>query len=265
MMMDVMITGASGSLGSLFREFFSEHALTLVSRSTLKAGQNENWIQSEDLLDENGWAQFKFNKKYDLVLHLAEPVKREMTSEEIDRVVSSHKHFIANALEHSARVLYPLTAYRYDRNLGKKSATYTSIKERVFAENHHLKRVSFPVVHPLLDYGRGIHSIIQLEKRIPLVNVFCDFAAEMPVLYKRDLKDFLFLTLSDGVVDVYTRIIPISEVFSSQNRADIELFSCFVKMVAGIFPPNPSIDLLLHGRQIVQPTNFVLNSSKRLG
>lgn len=257
MKLNIMITGASGSLGTLFREFFSGHDLTLLARSPLKTGQNENWIQSGDLLDANWWAQFPFNQKYDLVLHLAEPVKREMTSDEIDRLVSSHSHFIAKALEHSARVLYPLTAYRYDSNLGKKSASYTTTKERVFAENRHLKGISFPVFHPLIDYGKGIHSIVQLEKKIPLINIFCDFTAEMPVLCKNDLKNFLFSTSSDGLINVYSKITPISEVFANQNRSNLPILSRLLKMTVGIFSFISTFNLLLRGRRIGRQTDFI--------
>ena len=259
MVLNVMITGASGSLGSLFREFFSEHALTLVSRSPLKTGQNENWTQSGDLLDQNWWAHFPFSKKYDLVLHLAEPVKREMTTNEIDRLVSSHNQFIANALEHSATVLYPLTAYRYDRKLGNKSATYRTIKERVFADNRHLKRMCFPVFHPLIDYGKGIHSIIQLERKIPLVNIFCDFSAEIPVLCKNDLENLLFSTLSDGMMDVYSKIVPISELFANQNRSNLHVLSRLLKTVISIFSFIPIFDLLLRGRRIDKQADFILS------
>ena len=250
MKLNVMITGASGSLGSLFREFFSEHDLTLVSRSPLMTDQNENWIQAGDLLDANWWSNFAFSKKYDLVLHLAEPVKREIANDEIERVVNSHKHFIAKALEYSTRVLYPLTAYRYDSKLGNQSATYATIKERVFAENRHLKRISFPVFHPLIDYGKGIHSIIQLERKIPIVNIFCDFSAEMPVLCKNDLKNFLFSTLNDGVTDVFSRIAPIATVFANQNRVNLHILSSLLKMFIGVFSFVPTINLLIRGRRI---------------
>ena len=262
-MKTILITGASGSLGSLFREFFYEQSLTLISRSHLKTSPNEVWIQSGDLLDDNWWTHFQFDKKYDLVLHLAEPVKREMTSDEINCLVSSHNHFIANALEHSATVLYPLTAYRYDVKLSEKSTTYAIIKERVFAENCHLKRISFPVFHPLIDYGKGVHSIIKLERKIPLINIFCAFNAAMPVLCKNDLKNMLNSPMNDGITDVYSRITPISEIFMDQNRSNLYIFSRLLKMAASIFLPSSS--LLLRGRRIDQQSDFILRIQDRYG
>ncbi|MBK9521678.1 MAG: NAD(P)-dependent oxidoreductase [Rhodocyclaceae bacterium] len=253
----VMITGASGSLGTLFREFYAAHRVTLVSRSPLIVMQNEKWIQAGDLLDPGWWADFQFDGEYDRVIHLAEPVKREMSDDEVDRVVLSHNNFIAAAIGISPSVVYPLTAYRYDRRLCRKAATYTAIKERVLLANKHRTGLSFPIFHPLIDYGDGIHSTIKFERKIPFFNLFCDFDLELPVLYKATIKSYLFSPMADGVKDVYTKIDRISNIFNAGRRLNIVALSRLIKLTLNALSFVYAFELLTHGRKLAQPTNFV--------
>lgn len=251
-MRNILITGASGSLGSLARMIFSNDSVTLISRRQILVGDNEVWHKSEDLNNFQWWESFVFKKQYDLVLHFAEPVKSVMSDSDISNIVRSHVGFIASARKHCERVIYPLTAYCYDARVKKSAQAYVQIKKKVHAALQNEEVALFPIFHPLIDYGDGLAKLITMEKMFPIVNLFYCFDARLPVLTRRGIEKFLIedhRTLNKKC-DVYSNVASVSELFASAQRGNSQFISGCFKVLCRCLTFLPEVQLLISGRDI---------------
>jgi hypothetical protein len=252
----VLITGASGGIAKIARSVYSDKKITLLSRSKICVNKNENWIQSQDLNNFQWWSSLEFDYKFDLVLHFAEPVKASISDEYVNNISDSHISFLSNISNSNTLSVYPLTAYRYDKILYGKEYKYSQIKNKTFSALNKNKNILFPVFHPVIDYGSGLYKIINLNKKIPFVNIFYSFDAKLPVLNRSTLHLFLenlknYHTF--GVVDVYSDVQKVSSIFSSNKRLNIGFMSILFKTVLRLFYFVPQIRLLLDGRKINTP------------
>ena len=248
----VLITGASGFLGTLAREIFKDKQLTLISRSSIGIKKNEVWIKAEDLTDHEWWGMFNFDHKYDLILHFAEPVKNLLNKRSIDSVVQSHINFLSNASNLAAYAIYPLTAYCYDKTLSKRQFIYLQIKNRVSLSLRDDKNILLPIFHPLVDFGGGLSKLIALEKKIPFLNLFCSFNAQIPILKRKDLELF-FVNLdhsNSNLLDIYSNTSHVSQLFYRKERFDLKFISVAFKFLCFLFFFLPQISLLVIGRKI---------------
>jgi len=247
----VLISGASGFLGTLSREIFYDKQLTLISRTIKDLKKNEVWIKGENLTNFEWWSAYVFEQDYDLVMHFAEPVKSYLDPVSVDRVIKSHLNFLSNASKIEAYVIYPLTAYCYDNFLSKKQITYLQIKNEVSSVFRDDINILLPIFHPLVDFGDGLKKLIYLEKKIPLVNLFCSFHAKILILKRRDLELF-FLNLdyrNSGILDIYSKKIEVSQLFQSRKRIDLKLISIPFKFLCFLVSFLPQARLLLSGRK----------------
>ena len=251
--MKVLITGASGKIGTLARLAFSSENVTLMSRTHCECGANENWIECPSLDDVEWWANKGIGCEYDLVLHLAEPVKKMMQRHEFLNVVDSHVAFIKNASVKSCLVFYPQTALVYDRVLGKSEQLYLSIKKNVVAKTKGINNILIPVVHPMINYGDGLSNMRDFIQKIPFLNPLCDFKSTVPILYKNDLEKYLRSICDqadDRPTDYYSCELSVSDVFREKNKIDIVFFSFVLRKVLSFFVCVPKVYLLLNGRRL---------------
>ncbi|MDC1318297.1 hypothetical protein N8Z61_02815 [Candidatus Thioglobus sp.] len=250
---NVLITGASGSLGRLIREIYWDKNLTLISRSKLVLKKNEVWLEAQDLVNSQWWSEFRFDGEYDLIIHFAEPVKKSLSIDYVNKIVESHTEFITNASKSGALIIYPLSAYSYDSKISKSQLGYFQIKTKVSEKNKSNKNVIFPIIHPLVDYGSGLNKLISIEKKIPLVNIFCSFNAQLPILKKEDLELF-FININQvdlNQKDVYSDIRSISKIFYSKERFNFKFLSIIFKIICLTFSYSSQIKMLVKGRKII--------------
>jgi hypothetical protein len=251
--MKILITGASGYLGSVLRHIFVNDEVTLLSRKTAIPNKNEQSFISKNLQDDGWWNSLPAAGTYDVVIHLAEPVRKNVSDDLNQSIIDGHISFIEHFTGTGAKVIYPLTAYLYDTNLSRSNRIYANIKQGVYNRLKGNSKVSFPVIHPICDSGHGLGKLIQIEKKIPLINTMCSFDSTIPILRLVDLKTIFSdpISMIPGQFDMFSEILPIREIFKDDARANGHLISravfCFLRFLRFI----PDINLLIYGRQIV--------------
>lgn len=250
--LNILITGASGSLATLARNIFSRHNVTLLSSLPCECGPNETWIRSRKLQDLNWWTECKFDVFFDLVLHFAEPVRAKLSQNDVEKVILSHIEFIKNISLSAKFVIYPQTALVYDKYLSSCDNNYVKIKRGVILSIGKISNLSSPIIHPIVDYGVGLSRFIYVVKKIPFLNLLCSFKSTLPILYKSDLE--IYLKSNDESIfkaqDWYSCITPISEIFHNKNKFDVMLLSKLLFFVAIFFLRINKICLLINGRKI---------------
>jgi hypothetical protein len=252
--MKILITGASGFIGTIVRDVYEDCDVTLLTRSRIPTRKNEKLYQSRDIGDGLWWAALPPKVVYDIVFHLAEPTKQVLKSSLFETVVEGHIKFITHILNYTSRIVYPLTAYLYDEKLSNRNESYAKIKKRVYLSLCQSKKISFPVIHPLFDCGSGLNLLINIHRMIPCVNIFCCFNAHLPVLKSNDFKIYISShnLISVGKLDLYSELITISNIFLCPEKRNIWVLSNILYGLMKMFRMFPSFRLLTSGRTIRQ-------------
>lgn len=250
--MRILITGASGSIGTVVREVYGGCDVVLLSRKYIEPRPNEVWFKSKGLGENSWWSALPKNVNYDLVYHLAEPVKKYKKHESVDCIVKGHDDFIKYALGCTAMLVYPLTAYLYDNNLAKSNRSYSEIKKKVYYLHCNNQRISFPVYHPLLDHGNGLYKLVKYHRAVPFINLFSEFKNSLPVLTINDLKEKISSSkyLIPGKVDIYTSVPCISDIFSCPDKVNNLYLSNILLNIMKSLCGHANINLLVNGRSI---------------
>ncbi len=250
--MKILITGASGFLGTMLRQLFGKDEVTLLSRKSIAPGRNERWFRSGDLRDSDWWAALPPGDHFDVIFHLAEQVKQNVDAASLQSIIGGHASFISHFADKGAKVIYPLTAYLYDRQLSRPNARYAEIKRGVYARLKDNAMVSFPIVHPICDSGHGLGRLIQAEKHIPFVNLMCTFESTMPVLRLAQLTQAFAnpASVATGRFDVFSEIVAIKHLFNDDARSNVVPLSSAIRHALPLLRFVPGFNLLVKGRKI---------------
>jgi nucleoside-diphosphate-sugar epimerase len=256
---NVLITGASGFIASILRPKLQNNNVTLLSRHELEVHKNEVWVESPDLLDPYAWRDLQLDGKYDYCLHLAEPVKINLTPEEVESIINSHGNFLSSAASMCKYIIYPMTAYIYDNRSNQAESVYLDIKTRVLEETYNrLPNLVYPIIHPIYDSGTNLKAIIDIEAKIPFVNTFCSFQATLPVLRVDELASTILNLNCDRperVIDIYSSEKTIAELFHKSERKNLFVVSAVARCLLALMRWVPQIELLIIGRSLRERRN----------
>ena len=250
--MKILITGASGYIGTLLRQIFANDEVTLLSRRRIAPGKNEEWFPSGNVQDAGWWHALSPDRNFEVIFHLAEPVKESVNSKVMQNIMDGHVSFISHFTNKGAKLIYPLTAYLYDRRLSRSDTSYAEIKRGVYRRLKDNTGVSFPIIHPIRDSGHGLGRLIQTEKQIPFLNILCAFEATIPVLRLGHLRQIFAdpNSLTHRRLDVYSEILAIRQLFNDDARANVFGLSRALRHVLTFLRFVPSFNLLVQGRTI---------------
>lgn len=251
--MKILVTGASGFIGRILAESLGEHDLLLWSRSPVPAGVGIESSISDDLRNTAWWKNVELPDGLDAVIHLAEPVKVKLTDETVQSIVASHRAFLENACANAQLVVYPNTAYRYDRRVGLKNRHYLKIKTEVSRELAVRENFISPVIHPLIDSSGALARLIEVQSKLPAINPFSAFEARLPVLSEPELISFFRHQLQHSYqlrADWFGRYPAISDLTHRQGRRDFVALSRSLRWSLRPFLNVPTISILLEGRTI---------------
>ena len=250
--MKILITGASGYLGTMLRQIFANDEVTLLSRSRIAPGKNEQWFPSGNIQDAGWWNALPPESNFDVIFHLAELVKENVNNKVRQDVIDGHVSFVSHFINKGAKVIYPLTAYLYDRQLSRSNATYAEIKRGVYRRLKDDTKVSFPIIHPICDSGHGLGRLIQTEKRIPLINILCAFDSTIPILRLAHLRQIFAYpnSIPHGRLDVFSETLAIKHLFNDDARANVFALSRALRQVLAFLSFVPGFNLLVKGRSI---------------
>jgi len=249
--MKILITGASGNLGTLTRQLFNDHVVHLSSRKRVETNKNELWIPSEDLTNCSWWCKFEYLEFYDIIFHYAEPVKKKISAVAKKSVIQSHLNFLTNGAKNSKIIIYPMTAYMHDNKIFSDNHDYLKIKLAVYENLSNECNIRFPVFHPLIDFGNGLSKLVKFSKKIPFFNIFSSFNASLPILYKSDLEQYIINVTHNQEIkpEVFSRIMTVSLIFNEDKKINFillsKIFFLFIKSLN-----NPIFYLLIYGRNI---------------
>jgi hypothetical protein len=248
----ILITGGSGYIAQLIRNIYRDDFVTIWSRRAVTTNHNEIFHHSEDLKNVKWWQNPPIKDCFDVVFHLAEPVKTIISPSEIEAIINSHYQFLISAKKNSTICVYPLSAYMYDNKLSKSMQTYKSIKLGVYNKLQSQKQIKFPVIHPLIDGDRGISMLKKLEGHIPMVNIFAAFNAKIPILRVEDLKKEIsqMSYASPKRYDIYSENIYIKDIFHSSSRFNIIFLSKIVYWLMSTVTSVYPFSLFISGRKI---------------
>ena len=250
--MKILITGASGYIGTILREIFANDAVTLLSRRTITPSRNEKWLISGNLQDAGWWNSLPTDSIFDVVFHLAEPVKETVDDKTKQKIINEHVRFISHFTTKSTKVIYPLTAYLYDSKLSSSNRTYTEIKYGVYSQLNGNRNVSFPIIHPVCDSAHGLGKLIQMEKRLPWINALSTFESTIPILRLEYLKQIFAdpISMAHGRFDIFSEILAIKDIFKDETRINVFLLSRAIFYGLMLLTFVPSFNLLIEGRHI---------------
>ena len=250
--MNILITGASGYIGTMLRQVFATDEVSLLSRRRIAPGENEEWFPSGNVQDAGWWNALPPDSHFDVIFHLAEPVKESVNSKVMQNIMDGHVSFISHFTNKGAKLIYPLTAYLYDRRLSRSDTSYAEIKRGVYGRQKDNTKVSFPIIHPICDSGHGLGRLIQTEKRIPFVNIMCAFESTIPVLRLAHLRQVFAdpNSLTHGRVDIFSEILAIKRLFNDDARVNVFGLSRALRHVLTFLRFVPSFNLLVQGRTI---------------
>ena len=258
--MKILITGASGYIARMLISELRGHELLLWSRSKPVLERSYHFYQSADLTDFEWWSSAVIPAGVDVVVHLAESVKTYVNNDIANLIVSSHCVFLENACTHSALVIYPDTAYKYDARLGRRARAYCEIKSRVNSQLN--KSINFisPIIHPVLESKGALAKLIYFQSKIPSINLFCSFNSTLPCLTSLDLKSNfkrIIFNKNHGGRDWFSINESIANLMNVEGRVDSHFISKTFKSLLSIFSFLPIIRLLLQGRIIAEKSDRV--------
>ena len=248
----ILITGASGAIASIVRQLYRDHCVELWSTKNIELSKNEILKKSVDLADEGWWKTPHFEGYYDVIFHLAEPVKKSFSKEKEKRIVENHIIFLRESAKYSPVVVYPLTAYRFDKYLSLKNRQYRDIKECVALSLQENNRIFLPIIHPLINYGNGLNNIRNILNKIPFINPLSEFKADLPVLDLLHLKNYLLDIehQKNGINNIYSGILKIHDVFNNTSKKNIKMLSLTLFNIVKFLPNNNIKSILINGRKI---------------
>jgi hypothetical protein len=254
--MKILITGASGYIGTVLREIFVNEEVTLLSRTPITLSRDEKWLISGNLQDAGWWNSLPTDSSFDVVFHLAELVKENVNEEVRKQIINEHVIFISHFANQGAKVVYPLTAYLYDKKLSSSNRAYAGIKRGVWDRLNSNRNISFPIIHPICDSALGLGKLIQTEKRFPLINTMCAFDSTIPTLRLEYLKQIFAdpISMAHGQFDVYSEVLAIKDIFKDRARANVFLLSKAIYYTLKFLRFVPSFNLLIGGRHIDHST-----------
>jgi hypothetical protein len=249
--MKILITGASGKIGKIVRNLFSEHILHLYTRKYIELNPNEFWYASEDLINIDWWSNFYFIEYYDIIFHLAEPVKAIYSKSSFLKIVDSHSNFLILASNNSKKVVYPTTAYKYDKINLHHIQSYLEIKNSVIRKIVLVDNVVTPVIHPIIDLDSSLSKSILFSRKLPLFNYFSEFDSCLPILYSEDLNKYLLRIIDNDIKneDVFSVIMKISLIYHDSDKINSKIISKATKFIIYILN-IPRLKILIVGRNI---------------
>ena len=249
----ILITGANGLIASLLRPLFIGESVVLVSRRPVDdTNQNERNIICEDISTIEWRNDVLIKPGFDMIFHLAEFMDGSV---DLDVAVNAHICFLDWACNASPAVIYPLTAYLYDRK--KQTSKYVEIKKNVMGKMMDKEVMYFPVIHPLTDAGTGLGNQIALINKFAPFNFFSAFNAKMYVLNSQDVNRIIPNVESGSrLYDVYSDHLSISEIFFSDKKISLNWISYLLYLVCRLTPLTNSRDVLVHGRKIHRSAIF---------
>jgi len=236
----------------MLRQIFANNEVSLLSRQRIAPGKNEEWFPSGNVQDPGWWNALSPDSNFEVIFHLAEPVKESINSKVMQNIMDGHVSFISHFTNKGAKLIYPLTAYLYDTRLSRSDTSYAEIKRGVYRQIKDNTSVSFPIIHPICDSGHGLGRLIQNEKRIPFVNIMCAFESTIPVLELEHLRQVFAdpNSLTHERLDVFSEILAIKQLFKDDARANVFWLSRTLRHVLTFLRFVPSFNLLVKGRHI---------------
>jgi hypothetical protein len=249
----ILITGASGFIGRILAASLGGHELVLWSRNPVPAGPASTYCAAGDLRNTEWWQNAEIPQGVDVVIHLAEPVKTKLTDGALESVLSSHCAFLEHACARAHLVVYPDTAYRYDRRVGSANRQYLTIKTEVLRKLSDRENFASPIIHPLVDSGGALARLIEAQSKIPVLNPFCAFKASIPVLTIPELVGLFRDQIGSRQLlksDWYSGVPTIATLTRKSDRRDWLFLSRMFRSALTPLSIAPTISLLKNGRQI---------------
>lgn len=247
-----LITGASGAISQIIRGKLKNDQVILWSRNKCDVGPNETWIKSESLENFEWWNAAPIEGNFDAIFHLAEPIKQSIKLNDLNKIIDSHTSFLEKASPFSKTILYPQTAYKYDRILSKNNFHYLKIKEITVSRIAAIKNLQTPIIHPLIDCGNGLSKIKYFVDLIPFFNIFCAFNSSIAVLNQDSFNQYIE-QLTQGLAtneDWFSQKVTINELFFNENKMNSKLISRFLMIILRPFVGFQNINLLINGRNL---------------
>lgn len=235
------------------RPLFVNEYVVLVSRRPVdNLNPNERSVIYEDISSIEWRNDVHIGPAFDMVLHFAEFMDGSVN---LDTAVNAHLCFLDWACNVSPAVIYPLTAYLYDRK--KQVSNYVEIKKNVMGKTMANEAMYFPVIHPVVDAGSGLGRQIAFINKFAPFNLFSAFNAKMYVLNSQDIDRIISINEYESrIYDVYSDYLPISEIFVNDKKITLNWISYLLYQVCRLTPLTNSRDLLVHGRKIHRSAIF---------
>lgn len=247
--MKILITGASGKIAQLVRRCYSNHDVFLLSRGFIETQENEQLIV-ENVLENFNCNQLKPFGLFDIVFHLAEPVKIPLSESSFNLIFNSHINFLDWSINNSIHTVYPLTAYLYDTYHHSQIKSYVEMKKRIYC-HYEGKGIKFPIIHPIIDSNYGSLSKLKIYiDKFHLGLFFANFDSSFPVIYESDLILFIrnVSSFSSGKFDLYSNFLKLNQL--SRVNYSRNFYSKFFLFLLSLFKLSKISRLIIMGRKI---------------